>query len=59
MPPTPSSRTAVAARAAAYRRLTLAILGLDVPTLAANLRAQRLGPSCPIPLLAPRPGRVA
>jgi hypothetical protein len=59
MQSTTSSRTAAAARAAAYRRLTLAILGLDVPALAADLRAQRLGQDRPTPLVAPRPRRVA
>jgi hypothetical protein len=34
----------LSARAAAYRRLALAIVGLDVPTLAAELQAARCGP---------------
>jgi hypothetical protein len=33
------------ARQAAYRRLALTILALDVPTLAARLQATRLAPS--------------
>jgi len=32
------------ARQAAYRRLALTILGLDVPTLAARLQVSRLRP---------------
>jgi hypothetical protein len=59
MQPTTSSRTAASARPAAYRRLTLSILGLDVPTLAAELRAQRLGRGRPTLLVAPRPRGVA
>jgi hypothetical protein len=43
MEPQATSRTAAAAREAAYRRLALTILGLDVPTLDAELHAQRLG----------------
>jgi hypothetical protein len=34
--------TQPASREAAYRRLAISILGLDVPTLAAELRATRL-----------------
>jgi hypothetical protein len=34
-------------RQAAYRRLALTILALDVPTLAAKLQAERLTPSEP------------
>jgi hypothetical protein len=59
MQPTPTSRTTAVARAAAYRRLTVAILRLDVPTLAADLRAQRLQQGCPARLPAPRGRRAA
>ena len=59
MQSTHSSRTTAAARAAAYRRLACTILGLDVPTLVADLRAQRLGQDSPTPLVAPRSPRVA
>jgi len=41
MQPTTPSRVAVVPRPAAYRRLALTILGLDVPTLAAQLHTSR------------------
>ena len=40
------------ARQAAYRRLALTILALDVPTLAARLQASRLTPSPAVATLA-------
>ena len=51
MQPATPSRAAGVARPAAYRRLALTILGLDVPTLAAELRAYhaaRRRPSRPV-----------
>jgi hypothetical protein len=54
-----SAGTAAAARATAYRRLALAILGLDVPTLHAGLHAQRFGQTHPSRLIAPKRRRLA
>ena len=52
MQPTSSLRPAPVARVAAYRRLALTILRLDVPTLASDLRRQRLGPGRRTPRIA-------
>jgi hypothetical protein len=46
------------ARRAAYRRLALTVLGLDVPTLTAKLRARRLA-SAPWLRLVPPSSRAA
>jgi hypothetical protein len=57
MPPATPSRAARVARPAAYRHLVLTILGLDVPTLAAQLRTSRttrLAPARPVSQLARR-----
>lgn len=45
-------------RQAAYRRLALTILALDVPTLSAGLQARRLPPRR-LPQALPRPARRA
>jgi hypothetical protein len=52
-------RAAAVARPAAYRRLALTILGLDVPTLAAELRAQRTARGRPAHPLSPPTRRAA
>jgi hypothetical protein len=58
MQPDTRSRAAGVARPAAYRRLALTILGLDVPTLAAELRANRTARGLP-PRPVSRPSRRA
>ena len=53
----PEATTSVA-RQAAYRRLALTILALDVPTLTAGLQARRQPPT-PLPQALPGPARQA
>jgi hypothetical protein len=55
----PDAATTTVARQAAYRRLALTILAVDVPTLTAELQARRQPPTRVPPQALPGPARRA